>query len=453
MYKKKLIRHVLAIDVGTTFIKYACINAEGGVSHYHKMPLQYGTPIEKTNIYHWFQQLVESIDTIPRSLRTEIAAVTVSGQGPSLLPLTHSGHIQVPLLFRATLDDMHTVSSVHSQSQYIPFALRYLQINPHLRISLHKWVPIPEYFVYQLCGKVVAMLPSKKYRRYYWTASALRQVGLKYASFPSYAYMGNIIAPLNDEITNRCGLPKGIPLFCGGLDFYMSIIGTDCYRAHTICDRAGSTQGLNFIGWSARHNPIFQPYPLLSRKIENNSLLILNSGTILRQAEEKDFHAVRRFMHNESLKNAPRLPTIKRKGMVEIPYAYTRSTQDRHEIVRALESILFTMRYAFDLLSIGQHRQVRVTLSGGQASVAQWNQLKADMVGVEFQYFQLLDAELLGGAAVVFCALKVYPSISDAASCISVPTQKYVPHISLTSLKRYQEFKRLFARYCRDALP
>ena len=445
-------QYVLAIDVGTTFIKYACINAEGGVPHYHKMPLQYDTPIEKTDISFWFQQFLKHVCTIPHLLRREITAVVVSGQGPSLLPLTHGGHIQAPLLFRATFGDTYNVLSAQSQSQYIPFALRYLQMSPHLQISLHTWISIPEYFVYRLCGKVVAMLPSKKYRHYYWTATTLRRAGLKCAFFPPYVYMGAVIAPLNDEITSLCGLPKGISLFCGGLDFYMSIIGTDCYRTHTICDRAGSTQGLNFIGWSVRHNPIFQAYPLLSRKIKNNSLLILNSGTILGRANEKDFRAARRFMHNESLKNTPRLPIIKRKGVIEIPYTYIRGAQDRYEIISALESILFTMRYAFDLFSIRQRRRVRVTLSGGQAAISQWNQLKADMIGAEFQYFQLFDAELLGSAAVVFHALRVCPSISDAVSCISIPTQKYLPRTPLAPLLRYQEFKRLFARRCRDAL-
>jgi len=440
-------KSVLAIDIGTTFIKHAIIGADGSIINYQSIALAYHKQIAHTNINLWFSELIAAIHAIPQEVRASVAAIIISGQGPSLLPILRDGHLHSEVIFRSTLSDAYLNSSRIHHSYYLPFALQYIDTYPQLRIQLKSWLPIPEYFLYRLSGKMVAMLPSRKYDRYYWSRRSVTRVRMRGRYFPSYAFLGDNIAPLSDAMATASGLPAQIPIFSGGLDFCMAIIGSNSYHEYAICDRAGSTEGINFIHWPAapthKEHALFKSYPLFHSWDENQSLLIINSGALIDGAEKRDFNALRRFIFNESLKVPPLLPVLKNKGVIKITGPERATGNSRQQQARLLESMLFTIKYALDIFLSTHRKGVGMALCGGQTRLTAWNQLKADVLSLPCFSFQLTAAELLGSAAVAFHALKIYPTLEDAVSAISRIQERFLPHASFES-QRYHNFKQRF---------
>ena len=436
----------LAIDIGTTRIKYACIDTDGAVVHYHAFAVRYAAQAENSDIGGWFDELMAGIGDIPAAVRRQLRAITVSGQGPSLIALDGDGAVLRPLLLRSLLDDDRSAKrrAAGGSSHYIPFAAQYARRYPDVMRRVQRWIPLPEYCVYLLCGRAVSMLPSASYRRYYWTPAALRRAHLAREHFPSPVYMGDIIGGLSAPAAARCGLPPGIPLVSAGLDFCMAIIGGQCMRRYAVCDRAGSTQGLNFIGYPRRRHPLLQSYPLLRRSLGNQSLLLLNSGALLEGITEAQLDAVGDMIRRPPTATSPPLPTVRQRGVAEIVPADGSATARLH----ALESVLFTMRYVVELFPPHCRRHAAVALCGGQARIEKWNILKSDVLGMECRQFQCLHTELLGGAAVAFRAVNIYPQLADAVARISHTRRQFRPAQQLvaTDLPRYRAFCSLLER-------
>lgn len=437
-------------------MKYACISAEGRVVHQCTVPVRYAARVEQSDVRRWFDELLKQIGRIPPEVRRAICAIVVSGQGPSLIPIDSAGTVLRPLLFRSLLDDgrppaVHTPVA-RPRSHYIPFATQYIRQDPSLRERAHIWIPIPEYFVYLLCGEAISMLLSPRYRRYYWTASALRRARLPAERFPRHRYMGEVVASLSAEVATRHALPPRIPIIAGGLDFCMAIIGARSMRRRAVCDRAGSTQGLNFIGYRRRRHALLQSYPLLSAATANQSLLILNSGALVADLHDSEPEQLRRFVSDEPLTTPPLLPMVKARGVVEIASpadsadhtdsAGRTDTADRAARIsrlRCLESILFTMRYVVELFPARQRKRMSLALCGGQTHVEKWNALKADVLGVRCHLFQCAHTELLGAAAVAFTTLGVYRRLPSAVAHIS-HLRTSLSARPLVTLPRYRAF-------------
>lgn len=453
----------LIIDIGTTRIKHACVGFAGEIVCEATIMIPYAVPAEKSDVHQWFELLIGSIKEIPLDIRDKITAITVSGQGPSLIPIDRHNQVIRPLLFRWLLDP--ATAAYRGSSQYIPLALAYMRQNPELARKVRRWVGIPEYIVYLLCGEWVAMLPSTRYRRYYWTPAALRRARLSPPQFPRHVYTGAVIAPVSPRVMERIGVRAGVPIISGGLDFHTAIIGAQCMQSGSICDRAGSTEGINIIGQPSRHHPLLQSYPLFSPRVANQSLIILNSGALLADTTTAELAQLRRILMNELTPHhpaaAPLLPELQRKGVVRIPQlngeqtlapdrertAHTQSEREGGRLLQ-LEALLFTIRYTLELFPAWRRAPVAIALCGGQSRIANWNALKADFLGVDCRLFQCTHTELLGGAAIAFTALGRYRSLCEAAAHIAHSTTVYQPAIAtqqcFSESTRYQEFKQRF---------
>ena len=71
-----------------------------------------------------------------------------------------------------------------------------------------------------------------------------------------------------------------------------------------------------------------------------------------------------------------------------------------------VEDLAFQVRRGCDLVERASGMHPVYTLSGGQARNELWCQMKADMTGRTFALPRFADAELLGNAALAFCALQ-----------------------------------------------
>lgn len=60
------------------------------------------------------------------------------------------------------------------------------------------------------------------------------------------------MGPLLEEAARRWDLPPGIPVIGGGPDFVLTLLGTATVRPGRICDRSGTSDGINLCGRGIR---------------------------------------------------------------------------------------------------------------------------------------------------------------------------------------------------------
>ena len=77
-----------------------------------------------------------------------------------------------------------------------------------------------------------------------------------------------------------CGSFEGCPVIAGGPDFVVALIGTGTLETGRLCDRCGSSEGLNFCTDRPITGPELRTLPSVIPGLWNVSYLIPNSGEL-----------------------------------------------------------------------------------------------------------------------------------------------------------------------------
>ena len=176
---------------------------------------------------------------------------------------------------------------------------------------------------------------------------------------------------LCDWIKNNAsllGLPSGLPVFDSGPDFIAALVGTAALFPGRLCDRAGSSEGLNLCSPKFFEAPGLRVMPSPAKDFWNVSYLISDPGS---SQKEKLDNFTKAF---NALKEAAAANGVPFGG--------------------------------------------RVVVTGGQARDKELLLAKEAAVGATITTAQIPDAELLGDAAAAFFRLGTYSSLEEAASKI-----------------------------------
>ena len=164
------------------------------------------------------------------------------------------------------------------------------------------------------------------------------------------------------------GLPSGVPVFDAGPDFIAALVGTATLFPGRLCDRAGSSEGLN----------------LCSPK----------------------------FFEGSNLRTMP----SPAKGFWNVSYLISDPGSSRQEKLDNFKKAFNALKEA--AAANGVPFEGRVVVTGGQARDKDLIVAKEAAVGATITTAQIPDAELLGDAAAAFFRLGKYSSLEEAASKI-----------------------------------
>ncbi len=173
---------------------------------------------------------------------------------------------------------------------------------------------------------------------------------------------------LCDWIKNNAsllGLPSGVPVFDSGPDFIAALVGTAALFPGRLCDRAGSSEGLNLCSPKFFEAPGLRVMPSPAKGFWNVSYLISDPGSS-RQKKLDNFKKAFNALKEAAAANG-------------IPFGG------------------------------------RVVVTGGQARDKELLLAKEAAVGATITTAQIPDAELLGDAAAAFFRLGTYSSLEEAA--------------------------------------
>lgn len=431
--QKKEQQVVLCADLGTSSIKAALITNTGDVLSYARIKLH-----KDNGSNRWLialqkasKQLLDKVSAIT------IDAISISGNGPSLVNSNFSYLWDEPL-HKSVIEKLATAKKDGHPctSMFIPRLMHIKKTMPQIwkatetanidttpdKMASSYLFSLPEYLVFQLTGKVHTLLPNERYTTAYWTSESLKQFELNDNSpimdntrinnrlppFKPLTQSGGMLTPTAAKKLNMHQKHSTIPVFCSGPDFTVALLGTGTVHAGDVCDRAGTSEGINLCTDRPliADNILTLPSPINS--LWNASCLSPNSGKRFSHEKHKNFLNASYLEYVQYLLQHQDNQGF--KIMNEIAY-------DLKSKIDYLETIAIQNKMSFNT----------IVCTGGQSKNPEWMQFKANILNRTLYVPLCKDSELIGGAVVAFTALGCYSSMVEASSQLVKKGTIYTP--------------------------
>ncbi|GHV32670.1 sugar kinase [Spirochaetia bacterium] len=436
-------RTILCADIGTSSLKAALVDIDG---HSHGFTREtYGSgPVAAVD---WERALARALGVLFSQADHHCTpnAICISGNGPTLVPLTHDGETLPPLhWYQGQVPNPAPLS----QSLFLPQVLRFIRERPGDYAKTRRLFSAQEWLSWRLGADPVTALPAS-YEPYYWDDAQCESLGLDRGKFPPFVGLGTVIGQLSPDAVHRLsglagGFPEerfsaGIPIIAGGVDFIMALIGTGAVEPGLVCDRAGTSEGINLctenIVASSTGTPQLsrelRVLPHVNPDYRNVSVIIPSSGRlfewyrILTGQERRPYDDILAELIKAPGPLSPDVFFFPENNPVLISRAGLYSRVELGQAV--LLSLGFTVRAAINTLGRNGFPVAEMCLSGGQSKSPRWNQLKADLTGVPLLVPELQDGELGGDAVLGAIALGEAANFREGIARIVHIQERYTP--------------------------
>lgn len=426
----------LCADIGTTSLKAALVSDKGQVLSFSKIEF---TSTDKSKIaLEWFEALKESISALKKNQieslsenenlvdsktgTLNIDAICISGNGPTIV--SEDG---TTLLWNAPVDsslipDIKKIlppelSENFSHSLFLPRILAFKNLYKK-QFENQKIFSGPEYLIWRLSNSQITILPEDRYEAAYWNDQVLTAISGSTANNSSpeknestgincSPSMGPFVKPgfncgtITKEIASQLKISSSTKVIAGGPDFTVALIGTNTLQQGKLCNRAGSSEGLN---WCTA-KPVFasgiRTLPSVIPGLWNASILSHNSGDRIadsKQAYEKENNVEISFSQY-------------------IKLCLEEKDKNGAQILQELSDFFKDGISKFRTLSKENNIPLRETVmvTGGQAKNPLWLKHKAECSQINLATCEIPDSELIGDAVLASYGLGLYDSIQEAA--------------------------------------
>ncbi|MBR4384960.1 MAG: hypothetical protein IKP51_00390 [Treponema sp.] len=443
---------VFCADIGTSSLKAALIGFDGRVFAFSRVSF---------NLFYtdhaageWMEALHKALavclssagtgnsgttgsdantGTVGQGAQISIDAICISGNGPTLCARDGS-----TLLWNASLPDSTDSIPTNTSSIYIPRILGFAKkFQDYWQQKDSIVFSGPEYLIYLLTGNALSILPEKRFLEAYWSKDALEEAGLSakdaedaMQKLPSFVPPASIAGSLTKTAAEflcggegecAAGLVKdGIPVVCGAPDFISALVGTNTLRAGLFCDRAGSSEGINLCTSKPVAGQGIRTLPSIIPGLWNASVLLPESGERFCAYKEK---ISRLYARPISLDEMVQI-------LLESDGSLAELDQGKYLMLQTAMMVrdgLNVLRRAAEESGAVPALKTEMTVTGGQAENALWNQMKANVTGYTLYTQSLVHAELTGDAVFALLALGLYKDIHSAAAAVCKREVCYEP--------------------------
>ncbi len=449
----------LCVDIGTSSMKGGLFTGDGRMRGFARAGFR------RSGGAHW------DPETWSRGLRSLVrklapdrpAGVVISGNGPTLVPLGADGK---PLGGALLWLDKNETPVSGQRSMFLPKAAWFRDRHPEEYEKTRFFLPCPEYLSHRLGGEIFAVSPSAEFSEYLWTGKSLAAYGLESGMFPSVVAPGTRVGAVTPGASRSFGLPAGTPLYAGGPDFLMSLLGTATVRPGRVCDRAGTSEGINYCSDRPVPSRSLRCLPHIVPGLYNVAGILSSTGRLFDwfrrlsgqngRSYEDMILAMGEISGSRGF-SRPDLPWFFPSLHRGAAWEFSRgmfiglgADHGKNEMgLAVVESIGFAVRQAVQVLEEHGCRVDELRLSGGQAKNPAWNRMKADMVGKTLRVPEVEDAELLGSLIVTLQGRGEYAGLAEAAENLVRFPAEYPPdeknHARYTEI--YRRYLRAYARF------
>ncbi|MBN2509790.1 MAG: carbohydrate kinase [Spirochaetales bacterium] len=430
----------LAVDIGTSSLKGGLFTVDGSLSDTFHVPLGPTKPLVDPRI--WINAFRTGYAALQKKWPGAVASVTVSGNGPTILPVFQDGRWGDALMWHSPVKNYHEGCS----SYFLPRIVWYRDQYPGLYEKARSFLTCPDFLSWALTGVEHAVIATDAYIPVFWAPGDAVRCDIDEGKLPPLTKSGSFIGRVSKAGSALTGVHEGVPVYAGGLDYLMSLLGTGTVEGGTACDRAGTSEGINYCSDTPVDNPYLRTLPHVIEDSYHVSGILSSTGRVFEwfrhitgqgQREYVDMmNGIRRI---DPRSQDPRFFPSSRHGAIWefASGAFTRlhphHTSD-HMGKAVVEAIGFGIRDVLSVLETAGCRVGSLSGSGGQMRNPVWTQMKADIIGIPVCVPRIIDAELLGCLCCALQGLGRYGSLKEASLDLVVTDLTYEPDLSRTAL-------------------
>jgi xylulokinase len=467
---------LLTIDIGTSVFKSAIWDFEGNRKAFASVPLSISRnegQRHEADSGQWLKAFEDCCRDLGANIHLNtIEAIVICGNGPSLTPVltasSKEGESSAELttapsrlwLDRRAAEAAQQVSALAGgfvdSSFFLPKTLDIKINEPLLYEKTKVFLGCPELLAYALTGEARTVFPSDGFERWFWNDSILDSLGLDKEKFPPFIRPGEVFGNLTSKAAERFGFKPDIQVISGGPDFFAAILGSGVLRPGQVCDRAGTSEGINACTEHRISDERLMSYRHPVKQFWNLSGIVSTTGKAIEWG--RDLLGVESYDEFYALAQTARAGS---GGLVFLPYLAGERAPvwdpskrgvlrglgldtGRPEFARSLlEGICFAIKDVIEIMETGtiiDELRVAGSLSGSDLL----NQIKADITKKPVIATKQKETELMGLAIIGSCALTHYASFAEAASALVKTDKEFLPDAKNATL-----YDELFVEYLR----
>ncbi len=488
--------HILSVDLGTTAIKVALFDAQGGLRARASREYTLLTPdalsVELPAEVYWqaFREGVAEVLAVSGVAPAAIRALGISAQGETLLFVDRQGR---PLRPAIVWLDNRAQRQAEALNREFPEALTYRttgqvsivptwpaakvlwvrEHEPRVFAAADKVLLIEDWLIRRLTGRAVAegsLLCSTVYwdiRTKRWWPEMLARLGLEEGRLPEIRESGEPVGPIRPEVAKELGLSAETVVCTGALDQAAGAVGVGNIRPGVFSENTGAALAI----CATVERPFLDPQrrmPCHYHAIPDTYMAhtFTTGGMVLKWYRdafcqpEMQVGAAAGIDPYELLGREAARVAAGADGLVMLPhlqgamapeanpkargvfYGLTLRHTRAHFARAILEAIACIVRRNIEVVEelgipVGEIRGL-----GGGSRSAVWNQIKADLTGRPVLIMENEEAACLGAALLAGVGVGLFPSLEQACAAVVRVKGRCEPDPALADA-----YARLYARY------
>jgi sugar (pentulose or hexulose) kinase len=455
---------LVAIDVGTSGARAVAFDLDGRRLHEVRRPYPTSSPRPgwaEQSASDWRSSSMASLAEVVRRTGTarKVRAISLTGQCPSVVLVDARGRAVGPGLtyrdnramaeadgIRARFGD----AAMHARTGHRPAAFhiapKLLWLRRHdptawrsasLALQPRDWVLLGLTGEVATDGTHAAATLVYNLRARRWDDELLATLDLSPTLFPRIGRPADVVGTLRPSIAARLGLPAGTPVVLGGADSQACAFGAGVVGPGPVSEMAGSSTCLNAVVAAPLDVLEVTHYPhVIGDDFTTETGLNTTGSTVVWVADRlyggRRGHATAADYERLNTETSAARPGA--DGLLFIPVLGDGERNDpavrgaitglslRHDraaVARAaLEGVAYAIRAQLELLVAGGTQVTELRVSGGDARLGTWNQVKADVTGLAVRTYPG-DATTSGVAMLAGLGVGIYRDPADAiARCV-----------------------------------
>lgn len=454
--------YVLSIDIGTSSMKGGIISLEGDLLSFGRVPL---ADTSRNDFLDWdgliwlraLKSLIEILSNEVPLEHLDIKAVVISGNGPTIVPIGFDGKLAGKCLLWM---DKRVNRLPSEKSFFLPSVSWIQKNNPDLYEKTQSFLGCPEYLSYILTGVFAGFSVTEEFDPYIWTRNGIDAYGLDSEKFPELVKIGRSLGSVSKEAESLSGIPHGLPVYAGGSDFIMAILGTGTVVPGRTCDRAGTSEGINYCSENPVTDDRIRTLPHVIDGYYNAAGILSSTGAIFewfrRISGQKDkaysdmMNEIKEIKHSKDIPGF--YPSLHRREIWEFSGGLFVGLEVDHgpaEMGRAVtNAIAYGVRDLIETLEKNNCPIDSLRVSGGQGRSVVWNQMKSDVTGKVIEIPSVIDTELMGNACTGFTASGYFTSLKESTESMVKIDRIHTP--DRIEHEKYNEGYNFYHQRCLD---
>ncbi len=435
---------ILSVDFGTTRCKVGVFDERGKVLAHKEGAyaiLYSDSGLLEQDDKEWQATFFGCLSSLNSTAKVGVDMVAITGQGSTAICLDREGKVLAPIISHLDTRPHAYGGKINSgvgNLGYVPSkmlaSLLWIKENrPRVFRRLHHVADVREYLGYLLTGKVT--YDSASYSPNI-LAKSLDLTGLGENVLGEPHDNSSPVGVLNVQSARRTGMKKGTPVLIAPFDGMCGVVGAGVDKVGLVADIVGSTEVVS------TPVPTGSPLGIIPHVVKGLSLSYMSPPLgLLYQWFRDEFYGMSdkafSVMEEDAISTPAGcggllcVPQVRYEGFHSrsaLSFHNFTTSRKRSEMGRAvMEGIALYVCDALQKLRNAGMELTQVRIGGGGAQSDLWNQIRADVYGLEVAVPQTVETTCLGSAIFAAVALGVYGQFVEACSKMVRPTRFFRP--------------------------